>query len=150
MFDTLATEGMFKRSYRDPQKIWSDTLKFARPPPAYWTPSLDRLGATTGPRSGRFLVTLYWPWVTSVRVKARPLAGPATLEIENRSFFLRSSVGRLTFTEDALLELRVPAGAFDSGINEVVLSSDAPIQLETWQWVDDGEHDRSVRIFRAR
>ena len=150
VFDILATEGMFKRSYRDSRNVWADTLKFDKPPAAYWSPSLDRLSATTGPRSARFLVTLYWPWVTSVRVKARPLAGPATLEIENRGFFLRSSVGRLTFTEEALLELRVPAGAFDSGINEVVLSSDAPLQLETWQWVDDGPHDRSVRVFRAR
>lgn len=96
---------------------------------------------------GRFLVTLYWPWVTAVRITARPLAGAATLTVRSASFWRTYDVGSARFEEKATVEIAAPPGAFDSGINEITLTSDAPIVLETWQWVDTSAHDTSIRLF---
>jgi Dolichyl-phosphate-mannose-protein mannosyltransferase len=147
VFDSLAAEGMFEGSYRSTPEHSNETLRFAHPPSAFWSPGLDPLRSASGPRSARFLVTLYWPWITSVRVRGKPVGAPATLRIECRGFFLRRAVGEATFSRTESVSIAVPAGAFDSGINEVLLTSDAPIELESWQWIDDGEHDRSVKLF---
>jgi hypothetical protein len=149
-FDALATEGIFKRHYKKLGHAENDTLVLDRPPAAYWAENLDLApGGGMAVRSGsRFLVALYWPWVSHVRIHARPLGNaPATLSVRTGSFFARHDVGTLTFDKEATLDLAVPPGAFDSGINEVLLATDAPLAVVSIQFVDDLPHDTSVRVF---
>jgi hypothetical protein len=153
VFDALASDGIFQKHYRTLALTQTDTLSFARPPSTYWA---DGLGPVEGQQiglgehgHGRFLTTLYWPWVTSIRLKAHPLSSSAaTLTLRTASFFRKFELGALRFSESQTLELKVPRGAFDSGINEVLLDTDAAIALESLQFVDDGAHDTSVRIFK--
>jgi len=154
VLDALASEGMFQKHYRTLALMGADTLSFAHPPSTYWSEGIVSLGGVDvgvpAHASARFLVTLYWPWVTSVRVTARPLAGPATLTIRSGSFFRRRALGQATFSTHETVEIPVASGAFDSGINEVLLSSDAPIALESWQWVDVAPHDTTTRLFKEK
>src|SRR5262249_18368641 len=83
-FDALATEGIFKRHYKKLGPAENDTLFFEKPPPSYWSTGLDPVpgGGVAVHPGARFLVSLYWPWVSRIRIHARPLgAAPATLAI---------------------------------------------------------------------
>ncbi|WP_420814268.1 hypothetical protein [Labilithrix luteola] len=129
VFDALATDGIFGKNYRTLAPTLSDTVTFGAPPEAYWSANLERVDKQVSlrpGRRGRFLVTLYWPWVTRVRVRAKPLEGKATVGLKSRSFFRTYDLGTLHFVGDETLELAPPDGAFDSGINEVLLETDAP------------------------
>lgn len=150
VLDALASEGLFQKHYRTLAPMGSDTLLFAQPPTTYWSEGIDSSGsAPLLPANvrGRILVTLYWPWVTSIRLTARPVAGPVNLTIRSGSFFRRREVGRATFTTQQTVELGTAPGLFDSGINELLLVSDGPLELVSLQWVDLGEHDTSIRVF---
>lgn len=150
VLDALASDGMFQHHYRTTALMGSDVLSFASPPAVFWSEHLvpDSSGAKLE-GAGRFLVTLYWPWVTSVKLTAKAVHGPVTLRIRAASFFSRTTLAVVTFRGRESIEFDVPPGAFDSGINEVLLSSDGPLVLENWQWVDAGKHDTSTRVFRA-
>jgi len=63
------------------------------------------------------------------------------------SFFRRLEVGRATFTTQQTVELSTAPGLFDSGINEVLLASEGPLELVSLQSVDVGEHDSGIRVF---
>lgn len=150
-FDALATDGMFMKEYRNTSPMGPDTFSFTHPPPAYWAtgfvPWADET-AVIAARPGRFLVTLYWPWVSVVRLKAHPATpARATVHIKASSFFRTREIGTLVFDHDDTLELRAPDGAFDSGINEVQIETDTPLVVDTWQWVDTMTHDTGVRLF---
>jgi hypothetical protein len=152
VFDALASDGMFQKHYRNLTLSGADSFNFAQPPSAYWAEGIVSLGGADiglGEHGrGRFLVTLYWPFVTSIRVTARPLRGHATLTIRSASFLRTRDVGVVAFSHPETIEIPVGAGVFDSGINEVLVSSDAPIALDAWQWIDTGAHDTSVRVFK--
>lgn len=153
-FDTLVSEGMFQKHYRTLAIQSADTIDFKAPPAAYWTDSLVKLeGSAVGLPAhgrGRFLVSLYWPWVTSVKIGARPLGAPATLRVRAASFWRKYDLGTVTFASKQTLEIAAPPGAFDSGINEVILETDEPIVLETWQWIDSVKRDTSVHLASKR
>ncbi len=150
-FDALATEGIFRRHYKTLGPAQDDTLLFASPPATYWATGFDSApgGVAVRPGTGpRFLVTLYWPFVSRVRIHAKPLGdAPATLRVRTSSFFVGRDVGTLAFSRDETLDLPTSPSAFDSGIDEVLLDSDAPLALISMQFVDDLPHDTSVRVF---
>ncbi|MDB4946413.1 MAG: hypothetical protein JWP97_5947 [Labilithrix sp.] len=154
VLDGLASDGMFQKHYRTLALAGSDTLAFASPPSTYWSEGLQPAAAgAPGTRlegSARFLVTLYWPWVTKVRLTAKAVSGPVTVKIRSGSFFGRRTVGEVTLTGSETVEIAVPARAFDSGINEVLLSSDGPLDLVSWTWVDDGPHDTSTHLLKRK
>jgi hypothetical protein len=149
-FDALADDGMFKRHYRT-LKTEDDILDFRESarPSAFWSEGLPPspvFGADVKPNA-RFLVTLYWPWVTRLRVRARPTtAEPGKLRIHTGSLFGAELVGEATFSGDEEVEVAVPRGAFDSGINEVILDSHPPVALVTMRFVDEGAHDTGIRV----
>ncbi|MBX3186934.1 MAG: hypothetical protein KF819_07965 [Labilithrix sp.] len=152
VFDQLASDGMWAKDYRTLEVLTTDTLTFKTPPPAFYGEDLAKfaareLGVRPGEQS-RFLVTLYWPWVTAVRVTARPVSGPATLTIKSASFWRTRELGKVRFERKDTVEIAVPPDAFDSGINEVILHSDAPTVLESWQWLDTSPHDTSIRLIK--
>lgn len=150
--DVVASDGMFVKDYKSLTVQRDDTLVFAKPPPAYWSTGFGaRDGETVlePSREARVLLALYWPWVTSVRITAHALDGrPATLRVRTRDFWGRTrALPPSTFTARETLEVVVPAGAFDSGINEIVFTSDAPLALVSLQWIDRSPHDTRVRMF---
>lgn len=148
VFDQLATDGIFQKQYRT-LAVSMDTLSFGSPPGCYWSDTLTSTNPVVDGK-GRFLVALYWPWVTKVRVHARPTnGGSAELRIRTASVFRTHELGTLRFDGDRTLDLAVGPGAFDSGINEVLLESDAPITLVSWQWLDEVKRDSSVHVLRA-
>lgn len=151
VFDRVAEDGMWRRDFRTLKAITTDTFSFLEPPPGYWSEGIVDVGEGVGlPAAGhgRFLISLYWPWVTAVRVTAHPMKDPAVLSIESASFWRSRELGRLRFDGKQTVEITVPRDAFDSGINEVILSSDQPIVLDAWQWLDTSTHDTSVRLFQ--
>jgi hypothetical protein len=83
-----------------------------------------------------------------VRISARPLAGPATLTVKSASFWRTRDVGSARFEHKDTIEITAPPDAFDSGINEIILTSDAPIALDSWQWIDTAPHDTSIRLVK--
>jgi hypothetical protein len=151
VFDQVAEDGMWRRDFRTGRGITSDTFSFLEPPSGYWSEGIlsvgDGLGLPAGGH-GRFLISLYWPWVTAVRITAHTLEDSATLSIQAASFWRTRTVGRLRFDGKKTIEVAVSPDAFDSGINEVILSSDHPIVLDAWQWLDTSPHDMSIRLFR--
>lgn len=150
-FDQLAADGIFQKQYRT-LAVSMDTLSFTGPPGCYWSDTLDTRSPTVLPgKRARFLVTLYWPWVTKIRLRARALEGPAQVRIRTAQALSRHDLGTMRFAsgEAEVQELAVGPGAFDSGINEVTLESDAPLSLVSLQWVDDVKRDSSVHVLRA-
>lgn len=148
VFDQLATDGIFQKQYRT-LAVSMDTLSFSNPPGCYWSETLTSAHPVVEGKA-RFLVTLYWPWVTKIRVHARPTnGGAATLHIRTASVLSKHDLGALRFEGDQTLDLSVGPRAWDSGINEVLLDSDAPLTLVSWQWVDEVKRDSSVHVLRA-
>lgn len=93
------------------------------------------------------LVELGWPFITHVAVVGRAARGrTAHLHVVNGSFTRRRPVADVTFTDrDREIEFAVPPGAFDSGINELVLTADgSDVTLVRWRWIDRATHDTSV------
>jgi hypothetical protein len=152
VFDRIAEDGMWQRHFRTGEMITTDTFSFLDPPLGYWSEGIMKLGDGVGVPGGghaRFLVTLYWPWVTAIRVTAHAVSEPAVLSIQAASFWRARNVGRLRFYGKTTIEIAVSPDAFDSGINEIVLSADRDIVLDEWRWIDTSEHDTSVRFFAS-
>lgn len=154
VFDQVAADGMWQKHFRTLQIMTPDTFSFLSPPAHYWSEGLATLDdGTIGLRAhgkGRFLIALYWPWVTKVRIMAHPLAGPATVRIKAASFWRTRDLGTLTFASRQTQELVPPPGAFDSGINEVLVETDEPVGLDTWQWLDEAKRDTSVHLLAKK
>jgi hypothetical protein len=149
-FEDFAEYGMFAHAYRPVKLEGEDTIDFT----SRSTQELLVEGLSRGPAGcvlraphARFLVTLAWPFITHVRIEAdAPLGRPVTLKIRSGSFFRRHDVGAISIApgQTTQAEIAVPRGAFDSGINEVLLDADEDIVLRKWKWIDQDEHDTRV------
>ncbi len=149
-FDFFTGGGMFRHTYRPVKLAGANTIDFkAREVDDLLVEGLERQPAGVRLQEGvrgRFLVELEWPFVTHVSVTAKPSCGrTVALTIVVGQFTCRTDVGVLGFpAEGASVEIAVPEGAFDSGVNEVVLEADGDLVLESWTWVDRGVHDTSL------
>ena len=84
---------------------------------------------------------------THVVVTARPIHGRAVrLAVGTGSFWRRRLAGELSFPPaGGTLELAVPRGYFDSGVNEVLLRATGDdVEIVSWRFVDREEHDTSL------
>ena len=99
------------------------------------------------PDNGRFLITLYWPWVTHIRLAVTlSERKPTTIRLSARGFLLGTNLGAMEYgpgKED--LEWTLPNGALDSGINEIIVDADRDITLRTLEFIDRTKHDLSLR-----
>ncbi len=150
-FDQVAAGGMFEHNYRPVTRTGPDVIRFADAQSAPlllegWTRAPDGMRLTAG-RRARMLVELGWAYVTHVELAARPgVAVPARLTVTTRSFFGRHRSAAVVIPAGGgTVELTAPPGAFDSGINEVLLESDGDLVLTHWRWIDRSFHDTSVR-----
>ena len=149
-FDQLATDGIYVKDFRT-LSVSQDTLRFNAPPSCWWSDTIDPKNPIVEPgRRARFLVELYWPWTTKVRIHARATGDPADLRVTTASFFRTFDLGTVHVDGEQTVELSVPEGAFDSGINEVAFASTAPLALVSFQWVDDAKRDPGVHLFAPK
>lgn len=149
-FDSLSGGGMFAHTYRPVKREGPDTIDFkAREVDNLLVEGMDR--QPEGVRiqagsTGRMLVELAWPFVTHIAVTARS-AEPdlAVVRVRSGSFFGRGYVGTLAFPPGGgTFEIEVPADSFDSGVNEILFDVDRDVVLESWTWIDRGQHDTSL------
>ena len=148
-FDDLAFTGYFVHDYRTAATVAYDTLSFAAP--TDWVTYADGIeretdGARIRSGRGRFLLTLYWPWVTHVRLAVKLNASkPTTVRLRSSGFALGTDLGAMLYTPgNEELEWALPKGGFDSGINEVVVEADNDITLRSLQFIDRTDHDLSL------
>lgn len=150
-YDDFSGGGMFHHNYRPVFQDGPDLIDFSQPASAKLladgqTRSGEGLLVQAG-KPGRFLAEVDWPWITHIVIAATPVGTqPAQLTIRNRSFFFGHDVATVTLQpRGAEQEIAVPAGAFDSGINEVLLEASADLRIHHWRWVDKSVHDTSLR-----
>jgi hypothetical protein len=138
--DAVAVEGYLVHNHRL-EVVGPDTLTFATINED-WIAEEMRItpaGAVLAAQArGRFLSPLAWPHITHLKLQGTPTTGgPAVLRIWSGSFFFRRDVGQVTIPDGGgAVELAVPAGAFDSGINEIIVQSDREVTLSTLTWID--------------
>lgn len=145
-FDVVAGGGTFVHSYRPIALQGPDTIELANPgiDPLLregMTRVADGVALRAGAQ-GRMLVELSWPHVTHLAISAR---GPARLTLATGSFFRRRLVGTLELRGDAPVEIALPPGALDSGINELVVHADRSVTLASIRFIDRAKHDTSIR-----
>lgn len=150
VFDTVATDGIFQKQYRSLAPLGTDTLSFASPPAGYFGDGYEKtvLGAriTPGHRM-RSLFALYWPWVTHIHLAFVAEDGPANITLRTRSFFGGYDVGSVHAENTTEVDLPVPKNALDSGINELLIETDARVTLKSVRFIDEGTHDTRIRAF---
>lgn len=141
-FDDLAYTGLFQVYYITGEVQVEGTLHFATP--NQYVVYAD--GCEQGPeglriRRGRcrFLMTLYWPFVTHLRVAGRVHASAAaTVRMRANGFWTGREIGARQYQpgDNEPIEWSVPPGALDSGINEVIIESDRDITLTTMEFIE--------------
>jgi hypothetical protein len=146
-FDTLADEGIFQHRYRTATPKGADSLDFAHPPSAYVLASGvagdDGLHvARTAP--ARFLVTLWWPWVTHLELGLTPPSVDVVMRLTVRGFFTSHTITATLLAGVNEPRIEVPS-AFDSGINEVVVEVDSPVDIAWMHFVDESDHDTRIK-----
>lgn len=148
-FDDMAFTGHFVRDYRTATTQAFGTLSFNAPPE--WVSyaegiTLEKDGARIASGRGRFLVTLYWPWVTHVRLAVKLGEGKETkIRLRTRGVLLGDDLGEKVYapgSED--LEWALPKDALTSGINEVIVTADHDVTLRTLEFFDRTAHDLSL------
>ena len=149
-YDDFSGGGMFHHNYRPVFQDGPDLIDFTHQDAAKLLADgqvRDNQGLLVrGGRQGRFLSEVDWPWITHIVLDAVPAGdAPVTLTIRNRSFFFTHDVATVTLQPGGHeQEIAVPAGAFDSGINEVLLDTPADVRVRHWRWVDKSVHDTSL------
>lgn len=149
-FDDLAFSGLFVHNYLTAETVSESAIVFATPNQqvAYAEGiAIEKEGARIASGRGRFLFTLYWPWITHIRLAVK-LAEPreTTIRLEARGFFLGTDLGSMVYApgrED--LEWTLPKGALDSGINELIVRADGDITLKSLEFIDRTKHDTSLK-----
>ncbi|WP_394842165.1 glycosyltransferase family 39 protein [Pendulispora brunnea] len=151
VFDIVATDGIFQKQYRTMEPMGTDTLSFASPPSGYFGVGYEKAdqGALIRPgRRMRSLFALYWPWVTHIHLSlATDGRRPANVTLRTGSFFRRYNIGSVRVDNTTEVDLPVPKNAFDSGINELLVETDAPVTLKAIRFIDQGTHDTRIRAF---
>jgi hypothetical protein len=147
-FTVVANNGMFNHSYRTGTLVGDDTIHFATPRPAvlHLAGTFDDGGLHVDPlSSARFLATLYWPWVTKIRL-AYHTDWPGTVQIRTCGFVVCREAARIDIDSvgDAVAIVDVPEGTFDSGINEVRIESTGAVTLLDWTWIDGVQRDPGI------
>ena len=84
--------------------------------------------------------------MTHIRVNLDAKEGPANVRLSSASFFHKHEVASFRVEGPTTKELPVGRGAFDSGINEVFVETDAPITFISLTWIDNGKRDTSVHV----
>ncbi len=145
--DALAFTGHFVRSYKTAEAEAFDTLAFAEPPE--WVVYAGGIEAVAGGARirggrGRFLITLYWPWITHLRVEVqRNTPKDTSVRFRSRGVDLGGAVYKLG--GDDIAKWPLPPGGLDSGINEIVVEADGDVTLQRMQFIDESEHDLSLQ-----
>ncbi|WP_394834322.1 glycosyltransferase family 39 protein [Pendulispora rubella] len=150
VFDTVATDGIFQKQYRSLAPMGPDTLSFASPPAAYFGDGYEKTdqGARITPgRRMRSLFALYWPWVTHIHLSFVAEGRPANVTLRTGSFFRRYDLGSVHVEKTTEVDLAVPKNAFDSGIDELLVETDARVTLKSIRFIDQGKRDTRVRAF---
>jgi hypothetical protein len=149
-FQRVAVQGMFIHDFRsgDVAAQREEQVSFLFPPAEGFlplTPGRFNDGAAIGPDAEtRFLVTLYWPWITDLKIYVRvPEASQVTMEVCG---FLRCKTAAVFDAPKGhhLLEVPVAEGVFDSGINEVRLRATGTGVIQFWRWVDRVDRDPGI------
>lgn len=147
--DDLAFTGHFVRHYRTAATQAYGSLSFASPPEWFVAAegmTLDKTGARIRRGRGRFLLTLYWPWVTHIRLAVTlHEARPTTIHLYSRGFALGRRLGTMTYAPGAEeLEWALPKDGLDSGINEITVTTDADVTLRAIEFIDRTPHDLTL------
>jgi hypothetical protein len=147
-FDALSGDGIFMHDYKTTALTTSDTVDFRAPPGEVVLAdgTMDAQGLVVTPASrGRFLVSIWWPWVTHVTLAVKA-PRDLTLRIQVNGFFTRMGVsGVRVAAGTSNVEIAMPRFAFDSGINEVIVSATDEVVVETMKLIDREKRDTSVK-----
>jgi len=150
IFDRFSGGGMFRHTYRPVQLGGPNVIDFrARAVEDLLVEGLSYQADgvhVQGGVPGRFLVELEWPFVTHVAVTAKSASGgPAGLSVVSGSLLGGQVAGTIVVPPGGgTVEFAVPEGAFDSGVNEIVIASEEDVVLESWKWIDRGTYDTSL------
>jgi hypothetical protein len=101
-------------------------------------------GARLNESRGTIVFTPSWPYVTHFVVRATA-ARKSTLAIASRTFFgTTTPIAQIDLAAEieSAPRVAVPAGAYDSGVNELVLTGDATAEIvvKRIELYDDGEY----------
>jgi hypothetical protein len=150
-FDEMSSGLIFIRSYKTAAPISGESIAFAAPPALGFALAegfrQDADGVRMDHGRGRFVVTLYWPWVTHLRLDVAVHGGkPTTVHLEGRGFFLGKDLGSHVYAlPGESIEWKLPPGGLSSGVNEVVVEADGPVTLKNLEFIDRTRHDLSLR-----
>ena len=148
-WDDMAFSGRFSRHYRTLET--SDTVISFAAPGAQFTFAegfaVEKDGARMAAGRGRFLVTIYWPWITHIKL-AMKLNEPkdTTVKLHARGFVFGKDLGSMVYAPGREeLEWTLPPNGLDSGINEIVVEADGDVTLKTLELIDRTKHDLSLK-----
>jgi len=151
-FDSLATEGLFQHDYRTTALVNANIIDLKHPPAEVVVPPrhADERGlAVRRTRPGRFLVTLGWPWVTHLTLTVLPADQDGVkMSVKVRGFFTSHVVQGIEIGKtpgELKTEIAVAPRAFDSGINEIVIESNADVFVSAIELHDRTKHDTRVK-----
>ena len=146
-FDVLSANVGFVRNYQTAQTQSDDTLAFGTPP--RWVAYGDGLvvekeGARVASGHGRFLLHLFWPWVTHIRlVVAAPKE--TRVHLTASGFVGKRELGTMVYAPDRTsVEWALPKEGLQSGFNEIEVDADGEITLRNLQFIDRTVHDLSL------
>ena len=148
-FEELAFTGYFVRHYRT-LETYDNIVTFASPKPELAFAEgivADKEGARISGGRGRFLVTIYWPWVTHLKLAIK-LNEPkeTTVKLRARGFVFGKDLGSMVYAPGREeLEWTLPPNGLDSGINEIIVEADGDITLKTLEFIDRTKHDLSLK-----
>jgi hypothetical protein len=149
-FDRLAVPGMFVHSFRTGALDGTDHIDFGGELPLGFVGTdrtlFENAGMILRPGvASRFLVSLYWPWITHVGLSL-VFDSDGLLDIEACSFTSCKSVLSKRAIPKGTWSFEVPVeeGVFDSGINEVRITADAPAHIVKWTWFDKVERKSGI------
>lgn len=150
-FDTLtAGEFLLVKDFRTAKTVSGERVDFASPPRALLLGDglvKEAGGARLAKGRGRMVFLVYWPWVTHLKLAVRvPDAAAADVHLVANGFVTSRDLGRKRYAgprEELTWEL--PPWALDSGVNELVIESDADVLLESLELADQTVHDTSLR-----
>ena len=147
----LVDDGLFCRRYRPPHEVWnSDTLDLAdalvqkRMIEGF---AVGQAGAPEIARKARMTFDLCWHWVTDLEVTAEPVASkqPVEVEIVVGRFFSRRRACTITVpAAGGVVKTAVDRKAFDSGINELIFETRAPVRISKLRFIDTKTYDATM------
>ena len=96
----------------------------------------------------RALVELAFPYVTHVELALfHEGPGEARVRVFSRGILRGTQVfdERVRPGSPRAVRVAVPAGGFDSGVNELTFEADRPVRVTSLRFEDRSHHDTSVR-----